>query len=126
MRLPRTSQSMGPLVATGLDTTPPTPDIIAGPTRSRISRVAGRDSFDLTWQASENFQHYKIKVVPATNSPHTAGTLIEEDVDPTSGGTGATSYNATITDDELVAADPGEGSKIVKVFVQDIAGNWST
>lgn len=37
------------------------------------------------------------------------------------------SFTISITDDEIVAAEGGviEGAKLLKVFVQDIAGNWS-
>jgi hypothetical protein len=39
---------------------------------------------------------------------------------------GVTSYTTTITDDELIAAAAIEGNNLLKVFVKDAAGNWST
>lgn len=40
--------------------------------------------------------------------------------------TGVTSFTTTITDDELVAGGGVEGNNLLKVFVKDAAGNWST
>lgn len=114
------------LRSTSSDTTAPVTAIISGPTLTRISRVSGKDVFEFDWQSNEAFVSYKVKVVPATDSIHSAGTLVEQDVSPASGGLANTTYTANITDDELVAADPSDGAKIVKVFVQDAAGNWST
>jgi hypothetical protein len=42
------------------------------------------------------------------------------------GGGGVTEYTVTITDDEFVAGGGVEGNNLVKVFVKDAAGNWST
>lgn len=106
------------------DTTPPIPDIISV-TATKISRVPGKDALEINWQADEAFQAYQIRVVPDASSPVTAGTLVEEDQNPLSGGDASTVYTATVTDDEVVNADPAEGSKIIKIFTQDLAGNWS-
>lgn len=91
------------------------------PSAAKMSRVPGKDSIDIPWSVNEDFQAYKVKIVPADNSIHTEGTLIE------SGGAGTAGniYTATITDDEFVAAG-ATGAHIVKLFVQDAAGNWST
>lgn len=107
------------------DTTLPIPNILSGPTRSKISRVSGQDSFTFTWNSDEDFVEYKIKVVPGPTSPHTVGTLVEANENPASGGTAGTVYTATVTDDEVVSADPADGQKIIKVFIRDSAGNWS-
>jgi hypothetical protein len=50
---------------------------------------------------------------------------VEQNENPTSGGTAGVIYTATVTDDEVVAADAADGSKIIKIFVRDAAGNWS-
>lgn len=116
---------MGMMVEWVPDTTPPTPNITSGPTLSRISSQTGKDSLQFTWESTEDFTNYKVKVVPSSGSPESAGTLVEADEAPTSGGTANTEYEAKITDDEIIAADPGEGTKILKIFVKDVAGNWS-
>jgi peroxiredoxin len=103
----------------------PTPNITAGPTKTRISRVAGQDSFTVDWQSDEGFSHYQIRVVSSGSDTYVQGTLLEMDENPASGGNASTTYTATITDDELVAASAVEGANILKVFVQDNAGNWS-
>jgi hypothetical protein len=107
------------------DTTPPTPNIVSVD-RTSISGVSGFDAAIVTWTSSEAFQHYKLKVVSSGLDVHTAGTLIEQDQNPAAGGTAGTEYASTITEAELIAASPAEGAKIVKLFVQDLAGNWST
>jgi hypothetical protein len=103
------------------DTTAPTPNITVGPSTLKISRVSGKDVTTFSFQSDEPYQAYELRVVPSTSSPHTAGTLIE------SGGAGGASTNrdVDVTDDELVAASGTEGDNVVKVFVQDNAGNWS-
>ena len=106
-------------------TTPPTPNITAGPTKTRISRVAGQDSFTVDWQADEDFAHYQLRVVPSAGSTYVEGAQLELDENPASGGTATTTYTATVTDDEMVAASATEGANLIKIFVQDLAGNWS-
>lgn len=103
------------------DTTAPTVTITAGPTRTRMSRQAGADSTDITFESNEAFTAYQVRVVPNSGSAQSAGTLLE------SGGAGAanTPVVVTVTDDELVAASAVEGSNVLKVFTQDAAGNWS-
>ena len=108
------------------DTTPPTPNIVVGPDVTRISDETGKDQVTFEWESDEDFQSYQIRSVPTAGSDHTTGSLIEENVTPASGGTAGTNYSATITDDEITAVDPGDEIKIIKVFVRDIAGNWST
>lgn len=108
-------------IAAWADTTAPVVTITAGPTRVRMSRQVGADSSDVTFQSSEAFTAYEVRVVPNSGSPRSAGTLLE------SGGAGAaaTPYTITVTDDELVAAAAVEGANALKVFCQDAAGNWS-
>lgn len=103
------------------DITAPTVTIISGPTRSKIGPVVGRDSFDFVYSSDEDFQAYQVRVVSSSTDTVAMGTLVE------SGGSGDadTQYTLTVTDDELFAASASDGSKTVKVFVQDLAGNWS-
>lgn len=103
------------------DTTLPIPNIVDGPTVSKISRISGKDVVSFTFQVDEAYQAYEIRSVPSGTSPHSAGNLIESG----SGGSANTDKAVDVTDDELVAVDSSEGDKTIKVFVQDLAGNWS-
>jgi hypothetical protein len=124
-----------------LDTTAPTVTIDAGPsstaggTPPKISKVGGFDDGSITWHADSDIQAYKIKFVPSTGADQSQGTTI-----PTAGG----STNVNVTSDGSVkvaaatqvtshvkgtdldtAAANGDGTKQLKIFVQDMAGNWS-
>lgn len=105
------------------DTTAPVLTITSGPTRTRISRVAGGsvDASTVTFTANEAVTQWQARLVPSSSSPQTAGTLIE------SGGAVAqgNAVTVTVTDDELVAAGATEGALIIKLFGRDAAGNWS-
>lgn len=101
------------------DTTAPIADITST-SRTKMSRVAGADSTDITFTTDEAFVEYDARLVPGTSSPKTAGTSIE-----TATVSSRTSHSITVTDDELVAAGATEGNLIVKIFARDAAGNWS-
>lgn len=104
------------------DTTPPVPSVVSGPSRVKMSRVVGKDSTDVTFTTDEALTQWELRAVPATNSTHAEGTIVK------SGGALAAGANLalTVTDDELVVASPGDGSKILKLFGRDAAGNWNT
>ncbi len=106
----------------GFDVVPPGITIDISSTATKISSVTGKNESSFTLTSDENFQAYKIKAVPDGSSPHTAGTLIE------SGGSGTAGVPKAVdvTASELSAASLGEGTHVIKVFVQDAAGNWST
>lgn len=113
-----------------LDTTAPVPTITVAAAPTKISKVAGFDTSTFTFAADNDIVAWKVKVVPAANSPESAGTTI-----PVAGGSTNTTGGAkaagvgqqvTIKGADLEAASAGDGDKIVKVFVQDGAGFWST
>jgi hypothetical protein len=108
----------GPGVATA-----PVVTVITGPSRSKISRQAGADSSDLTFESDIGFVEYQVKVVPSSDSPVTAGTLVESATGNWAGGQDVT---ITVTDDEFVAASASEGNNVVKIFAKNSAGVWST
>lgn len=103
---------------------------ITGPDVSTISKVANFDTSIFSFSSDKVFTEYKVKVVPANNSVHSAGTGIG-----TAGGSintsGSGSYpkttpiQVTIKGADLETASNGDGVKIVKVFVKDEVGNWS-
>ena len=112
-----------------LDTTGPTVTIV-GPDVSKISKVSGFNVCAFSFSASEIINQWTVRVVPSVSSVYTAGTQI-----PTTGGStnmsGSTqtakdaAINCTIYGADLETASSGDGAKIIKVFVKDIAGNWS-
>lgn len=104
------------------DTTSPVVTVVSV-SKTKISRISPQDFTDVQFSADENFVEYQIRVVPANDSLVTAGTLIESGL---MSGNSGTQYTKTITDDELVAASSPDGSKIIKIFVKDAAGNWSS
>jgi hypothetical protein len=114
-----------------VDTSAPVPNITIDVDQPRISKVSGKRESRFSWQADVPFEEYKVKVVPATNSLHTAGTQIpstngSSNVSGSAGGYPATTNIQTMVDGrDLETASAGDGSKIVKVFVRDAAGNWS-
>lgn len=112
-----------------LDTTSPVPTVDTGPTPSKVSKIAGKDTASFTWHSDTDYQSYSVRVVPSTSSDHTAGTEIPTTAGSTNTGSGsgtaATEVTTTIKGTDLETASAGDGDKIVKVFVQDLAGNWS-
>ena len=113
-----------------LDTTVPVATVSSGPDVTKVSEVEGKRTVNFEFQADVEIQAWKVKVVPATSSIHSAGTQIGTTNGSTnmSGGTLAATTNKACSIDgrDLDEADSGDGEKIVKVFVQDLAGNWST
>lgn len=93
--------------------------------RNKISAVATKDSLDVTFMSDEDFVSYQIRYVPSSGSGFRAGVQVEQDQVPPSGGMAMTSYTTTITEPELITAVGGEGTYILKLFLQDALGNWS-
>jgi hypothetical protein len=113
-----------------LDTTVPVPTISVAASPTKISKVSGFDTSTFQFQSDVAIQAWKVKVVPATNSLESAGTTIPTTAGSSgvTGGSLAATTNQTVTikGADLETASAGDGNKIVKVFVQDLAGNWST
>lgn len=112
-----------------LDTTKPVVTI-SGPDVSKISEKSGKNTAAFSFMSDQAFVAYKIKVVSSTGASHDTGAQI----DMTNGstfmsGTGtfppAVAINASINGTDLKTASTGDGVKVIKVFVQDDAGNWS-
>lgn len=104
---------------------------IVGPDVSKISKVSGFNVCAFSFSANETINEWSVRVVPSISSLHTAGTEI-----PTTGGStnmsgntqksADTAVECTIYGADLETASAGDGAKIVKVFVKDLTGNWST
>jgi hypothetical protein len=113
-----------------LDSTVPVATVSTAFSPTTISKIATFRTSTGQFTADVAIQAWKVKVVPATNSVHTAGTQI-----PTTGGStnvtggalaASTPQSVSIDGADLETASSGDGDKIVKIFVQDLAGNWST
>jgi len=95
--------------------------IVSDLTTSKISRVAGKDITYVSFTVDEECQAWKVKKVSSSSAIHTDGTLID------SGGSIPVEslFVIDITDDELVDGSGSEGDNLIKLFVQDMSGNWS-
>lgn len=109
-------------------TAPDPPPVVAvtSQTKTKISRVAGTNQSAITWTSSQPFTEYQIRIVPSPTSPVSAGTLLEQNQDPPSGGSASTTYTSYVTDSEMVAAGAAEGNNMLKVFCKNADGTWSS
>ena len=117
-----------------LDTAIPT-ITVTGPDKAKISKVVGFDTSIVNFISDVEFVEYKVCVVPSTTSTHDAGVVIPTDNGSinTSGAKGSdeekfpadTNIQVTINGADLETASSGDGVKIVKIFVRNIAGSWS-
>ena len=113
-----------------LDTTAATVTI-TGPDVSTISKMAGFKTSIFSFSADTAFVEYKVKVVPATGSAHTAGALVPTTKGSLNTSGAAGNYAAsipvqvTLIADDVETASAGDGVKIIKVFALDAGGNWS-
>ena len=95
-------------------------------TRNRISRVATFNSTDVVWSSDMEFTNYQFRVVSVESDPVTSGVQIEINQNPAAGGSAQTQYTSTLTDAEIEAVSSAEGEKVVKLFVQNSSGIWSS
>jgi hypothetical protein len=113
-----------------LDTTRPVVTI-SGPDVTKISKISGKNTVSFSFTSDSIFDQYKVKVVASSGAAENTGTQIGVTNGSTnmSGNAGnypaSTAINCTINGADLEAASSGDGSKIIKVFVIDDAGNWS-
>jgi len=113
-----------------LDTVVPTVDITTGPDATKISTTAGKRTVNFTFTVgSEAITAWEVAVVANSGSARGSGTVIgtTNGSTGTSGGAKTASSTQAVSIDgrDLQAASAGDGTKVVKVFVQDAAGNWS-
>jgi hypothetical protein len=99
------------------DTTAPVTTFVSQ-TATVVSHVSGFTGDTVTWSVNEACQAWEIRQVSASGDAHTTGTLIA------SGGSvpASTNQNTVIDSSALTGTD---GSKLLKLFTQDLAGNWS-
>jgi hypothetical protein len=133
-----------------LDTALPTVSI-TGPDKNKISKQSGKNVASFTFQVSEEFVEYKVKVVSASGAGESTGTIIpittdtqlvavdeQSSISTKAGATemrdvkaDSTTFPANtpitvkINGYDLDLASPGDGEKIIKVFVKDTSSQWS-
>ena len=107
-----------------LDTTVPVVTISSGPDKTKISTVSGFDTAVFNFTSDTDFAEYEVRIVPATNSTHEAGTYLVGGSD-TNGYPADTNVPITLTGEQIVGASANDGVKIIKVFVRNLAGTWS-
>jgi hypothetical protein len=105
----------------GIPMDPPIVNVISA-SFMKLSDEPGKDAYSYSFQSNMDVDVWEVRVVPSSGSTHTEGVLVE------SGG--LANANATISGSitfaELLAAgQAAEGSKTLKFFVRDTAGNWS-
>jgi hypothetical protein len=112
-----------------LDTVLPVISLTGGPDAERISKVSGKRVVNVQFASDVDLVAWKVKVVPLTTSLHDAGQQIGNANGSTgvTGGALAAGVNQAVAIDgrDLDAASPGDSDKIIKIFGQDAAGNWS-
>ena len=114
-----------------LNTLTPVVTIVSAVDKSRISKVAPCNTALFLWEANRPFVRYEVRVVPHNGSPQQAGVLIGTgNGSANTSGVGAfpatTSITTVINGADLEAASPGDTQKVIKVFVRDQQGVWSS
>lgn len=112
-----------------LDTAAPVPSIVTGPDTTKVSTVAGKRTVNFSFQSNEAIVAWEIAVVANSASARGTGTVIGAANGSTGVAGGAlaanTSQAVALDARDIAAASAGDGTKVVKVFVQDAVGNWS-
>lgn len=115
-----------------LDTMLPKVSIVYGPDHNVISITSPRDVCRFDFVADEVFIEYMIMIVQSGGSLHTEGINIpmKNGSQNMSGENPAgfpvdTPIQCTINGNDLICAVGMYGTKIIKIFVKDFAGNWS-
>lgn len=113
-----------------LDMTLPTVTL-SGVDVPKISKQNGKNVASFSFQTDCIFDEYLVKVVSSTGASYDTGTLIgigngSTNMSGNAGGYPAnTPINCKIYGTDLENASAGDGTKIIKVFVKDEAGQWS-
>lgn len=95
---------------------------LTDPTRTRMSRVSGQDAVSFTMTANENSPEWQIRLVPAVDSPVTAGSILRY------GKAGETNLfgNPSVEDSDLVANQAIGANQGATVSHVNFAGRFGT
>lgn len=86
--------------------------------KAKLSRIAGWDSTVISWSVDEPCQAWQVRQVASASDPVSQGTLLASGAAVDAG----VQQQTTVLSSDLTA---GDGAKLIKVFAQDLAGNWS-
>lgn len=104
--------------------------IVALPDRTHLSAQAGYRTCSFTWAPSVDVVQYQARAVPSLSSSHLGGSPVGT-AHGSSGVMGFGTFLAgvpvstSVDSGDLATATPGDGVKVLKVFVKDLAGRWS-
>lgn len=95
-----------------------------------LSTIPGHDAATFSWDANVDFVEYVVKVMPTTASPYFGGSPVRSDFGSVNvAGSGSfladTPITTVLKGADVNFASPGDGSKVIKVFIRDVAGRWS-
>ena len=113
-----------------LDLTLPTVTV-SGSDVPKISKITGKNTASFSFQCSEIFDEYMVKVVASSGAAHDTGTTIPSTGGSTNISGSAENYpantpiNVQIKGIDFETASAGDGIKVVKVFCKDKSGVWS-
>lgn len=104
---------------------------VTNPDVSKISKINGKNIASFSFTSDSKFSEYKVKVVSSSGVSHDSGVQIPTTAGSVNmSGTGSfeanTPIDCQINGKDLEVASSGDGNKIIKVFVKDEAGNWSS
>lgn len=104
---------------------------ITNPDVPKISKIPNKNVASFSFTSDSAFKEYKVKVVSSSGASHDTGSVIPMTAGSTKmSGTGDFAINTPIdcqiNGTDLEAVSSGDGTKIIKVFVKDEAGNWSS
>ena len=112
------------------DPTYPSVAVVDVPDRTRLSQQAGFDTCTLSWAPNVAVVEYQVRAVSSAGSSVHSGSPIgtahgSTGVAGTGTYPGGTPRTTTVNAADLVAASPGDGPKVVKVFVRTADERWS-
>lgn len=87
-------------------------------TRTKVSLQAGFTDTTVHWTVDEACQAWQIREVPSAGATVAQGTLLAS-----GGAVPASVEQETVVTSSTLSA--GDGSKLLKIFAQDLSGNWS-
>lgn len=103
----------------------PQVDVVVSPSRSKVSKISLAHQSTFGWQSTVVFDRYEVRVVPTAGSQRTAGPQIgtafgSANVVGTGVFPSSTTVTTTVTGADIEAVSPGDGEKVVKVFVRNL------
>lgn len=93
-------------------------EVTSGPTPGRVSLQAGFNESDVEFTAALDLQAWEVAIVSSPGDARGTGTVVA------SGGAVTAPETVTVTGTAIQSA-AGEGTHLLKIYGQDLSGNWS-